>query len=202
MSPVHSKVSTDSHARPRVEGEREQEIFEATLDVLAEVGYDRLTMDAVAAQAKASKATLYRRWSGKASLVIDALISQKEEPAPLSDTGSLRGDLLESYCGMGGMTDHRQMALLGSLITAVTTDPEFAEAFRRDFIGPKAAVNETIFARALERGEVADGVDLDLIAPCLPGIILHRLFFLGEQPTEELITQVIDQVILPAVTRG
>src|SRR3954466_1515914 len=60
-------------ARPRVEGVREAEILEAALEVLAEVGYDRFTMDAVALRAKASKATLYRRWNGKVQLVIDAL---------------------------------------------------------------------------------------------------------------------------------
>src|SRR3954470_6760096 len=59
--------------RPRVEGGREEEILDATVTVLAELGYDRLTMDAVATAAKASKATLYRRWSTKAELVVDAI---------------------------------------------------------------------------------------------------------------------------------
>ena len=63
--------------RPRVEGERELEILEATLEVLGDVGYDRLTMDAVATRAKASKATLYRRWNGKASARRRRDLSQK-----------------------------------------------------------------------------------------------------------------------------
>lgn len=201
MSPKKALHAAASHLRPRVEGERVQEILDATLDVLAEVGYDRLTMDAVAARAKASKATLYRRWSGKASLVINALIADKEPPT-VQDTGSLRGDLLASYCGMGGMTDERQMAVLGSVITAVSRDPEFAAAWRREFIEPKIAMNDLIFERARARGEIAASVDLDLLGPCLPAIVLHRLFFLGEHPTEESITQIIDQVILPAATRG
>ena len=87
--------------RPRVEGDREQEIFDATLQVLEEVGYDRLTMDAVATAARASKATLYRRWNGKVALVIDALLSQKG-PHESVDTGTLRGDLLATFCGVGG----------------------------------------------------------------------------------------------------
>ena len=66
-----------THLRPRVEGDREREVLDAALEVLAEVGYDRLTMDAVAQRAKASKATLYRRWNSKATLVVDALASQK-----------------------------------------------------------------------------------------------------------------------------
>lgn len=189
------------HTRPRVEGDREQEILDATLDVLAEVGYDRLTMDAVATAARASKATLYRRWNTKVSLIIEALLSQKG-PTLLADTGSLRGDLLETFCGMGGLTDERQMSILGAVITAIARDADFAEAWRTEFIAPKVAIGRAIYERAQARGEVRADLDLDLIAPALPGIILHRLFLMGQTPTEEVITQVIDQVIIPAATSG
>jgi AcrR family transcriptional regulator len=185
--------------RPRVAGDREQEILDATLEVLSDVGYDRLTMDAVATRAKASKATLYRRWNGKVSLVIDALLSVKSTPtAP--DTGSLRGDLLESFCGQGGLTDERSVATFASVITAISRDRAFAEAFRQDVLGPKTAVSRSIFERARERGEIPASADLDLLAPALAGIVLHRLFLLGEQPDRALITRVIDQIILPAAT--
>ncbi len=187
--------------RPRIEGDREQEILDATLDVLAEVGYDRLTMDAVATAARASKATLYRRWNNKVSLIIEALLSQKG-PALQADTGTLRGDLLDAFCGIGGLTDARQMAILSSVITAIARDADFAEAWRTEVIGPKVAVGRAIFERAQDRGEVREDVDLDLLAPALPGIILHRLFLMGRPPTEEVITQVIDQVIIPAATSG
>lgn len=185
-------------ARPRVEGDREQEILTATLDVLADVGYDRLTMDAVATHARASKATLYRRWNGKVSLVVDALISQKEPPSA-ADTGTLRGDLLATFCGMGGLTDTRQTAVLASVVTAIARDAEFAEAFRKKFVAPKAALGRGIFERARERGEVRDDVDLDIVTAALPGIVLHRQFLLGDAPTQDLITRVVDQIILPAV---
>ncbi len=204
MSPTHAAQADqtgDAQSRPRVEGEREQEVLDAAIDILAEVGYDRLTMDAVAARAKASKATLYRRWNGKAQLVIDALTSQKE-PMTAPDTGSLRGDLLGAFCGMGGLTDSRQVAILGSVITAMARDTEFAEAFRRDFIGPKKAISTEMFRRAQARGEIRDDLDLELVAAALPGIVLHRTFLLGDPPTEELIAKVVDQLILPAVTRG
>ncbi|MEQ6902346.1 TetR/AcrR family transcriptional regulator [Nocardioides sp. YIM 152588] len=197
MSPA-SKDGSDQPVRPRVEGERELEILDATVQILAEVGYDLLTMDAVATRAKASKATLYRRWNGKPALVLDAILSQKERH-DLPDTGSLRGDLLALTCGMGGLTDGTQVAILGSLITAVSRDREFADIFHRDFIGPKAEQNRQVFVRAQERGEIPRDLDLDVLVPALPAIILHRLFLLGDPPTEELITRVIDQVILPAV---
>jgi AcrR family transcriptional regulator len=191
---------TSEGTRPRVEGDREQEIFDATLRVLEEVGYDRLTMDAVATAARASKATLYRRWNGKVALVIDALLSQKGAP-DLPDTGSLRGDLLATFCGVGGLTDHSAVATFASVLTAISRDAEFAAAFREKVIAPKAAVGRRVFERAQARGELRDGVDLDLLAPALAGICLHRLFMMGLPPDRDIIARVVDQIILPAALR-
>jgi AcrR family transcriptional regulator len=196
-SPVDASADAPT-ARPRVEGEREQEIFEAALTVLADVGYDRLTMDAVAHAAHASKATLYRRWNSKVALVIDALKSTKG-PSIIPDTGNLRDDLLSSYCGVGGLTDHSSVDTLASVLTAMTRDPEFAEAFRRDVIGPKVAATLAIYERAQARGEIRDDVDLELIGGALAGIVLHRHYMAGDFPDQNLIARVLDQIILPAV---
>ena len=198
---MNSPVDASSDApttRPRVEGEREQEILEAALTVLADVGYDRLTMDAVAHAARASKATLYRRWNSKVALVIDALKSTKG-PTLVPDTGNLRDDLLQSYCGVGGLTDHSSVDTLASVLTAMTRDPEFAEAFRRDVIGPKVAATLTIYSRAQARGEIRDDVDLELVGGALAGIVLHRHYMAGDFPDQNLIARVLDQIILPAV---
>jgi AcrR family transcriptional regulator len=195
-------TQVEPHTRPRVEGDREAEIFSAAMEVLADVGYDRLTMDAVAHRAKASKATLYRRWNGKVSLVIDALRHHHQEQNPTLpvDTGSLRGDLVESFCGHGGITDRPELDAFGAILTAVVRDPEFAAAFRRDVIGPKLAGTRALFDRAKERGEIGAGVDIDLLAPALAGIVMHRFVLVGEPPTRELVTSVIDQIIIPAAT--
>ncbi len=187
-----------THLRPRVEGDREREILDAALEVLAEVGYDRLTMDAVAQRAKASKATLYRRWNSKATLVVDALATQKTTP-PVPDSGDLRTDLLTAFCGMGGLTDHDTTQTFGAVMTALSTDPEFAAEFRARVLQPKAQVSRTVFQRAADRGEVRSDLDLDLVAPALAGIVLHRLFVMGETPGPTLIEHVVDQIILPAV---
>jgi AcrR family transcriptional regulator len=184
--------------RPRVEGDREQEILDAALEVLADVGYDRLTMDAVAQRAKASKATLYRRWNSKATLVVEALARAKGAPV-LPDTGDLRTDLLTAFCGMGGLTDHDTTATLGAVMTAVSTDPEFAQEFRKQVVEPKARGSRLIFERARDRGELRDDLDLDIVVPALAGIVLHRVFVFGDTPDPALIERAIDQIILPAV---
>jgi AcrR family transcriptional regulator len=191
---------TAATARPRVEGDREREILDATLTVLADTGYDRLTMDAVATEAKASKATLYRRWTSKQELVVEAVCSQKQHP-PMPDTGTLRGDLLAAYCGLGGLGDARSMGVLAAVVTAMARDQEFAEVYRRDFIGPKQSAMRAVLERAVARGEIRDDVDLELVAPALPGIVLHRVFLLGDEATPDLVARVIDQIILPAVSR-
>ena len=199
MSPQPEATTT----RPRVEGDREAEILEATLEVLAEVGYDRLTMDAVATRAKASKATLYRRWNGKVSLVIDALHQGHHHPAVEApvDTGNLRDDLITAFCGHGGLTDKPEVDAFGAILTAITRDADFAEAFRREVLAPKLAGTKALFERAKERGEIPEDVDIELLAPALAGIVLHRFFLVGEPPTADLVVNVIDQIILPAATR-
>ena len=100
---------------------------------------------------------------------------------------------------MGGLNDRRQTAVLGSVVTAIGCDVEFADAFRSELVGPRSAAGRAAFERARERGELRDDVDLDLVAHALPGIVLHRQFVLGEQPDQSLIVRVVDQIILPAV---
>jgi AcrR family transcriptional regulator len=195
MTPAEAAAAA---VRPRVEGDREQQILDAALEVLAEVGYDRLTMDAVAQRAKASKATLYRRWNSKAKLVVESLARMKST-SEVPDSGDLRTDLVTAFCGLGGLADHDTTSTFGAVVTAVSTDPEFAAEFRAQVVEPKSIVSRTVFERARDRGELRDGIDLDIVVPALAGIVLHRVFLLGEHPDAALIERAIDQIILPAV---
>ncbi len=188
--------------RPRVEGERESEILDAALVLLGRVGYDRMTMDAVAAEAKASKATLYRRWTSKPSLVVDAILRTKEAlQAPEVDTGNLRDDLVQMACSHGGLTDTRSAQIMAGIITALHHDPDFAEEFRSRVLGPKLETSRRVFERARARGEITADLDLDLLSSALAGIILHRSFVLGLPADEKTVAQVVDEIIVPAATR-
>jgi AcrR family transcriptional regulator len=185
--------------RPRVEGGREEEILDATVEVLAELGYDRLTMDAVATAAKASKATLYRRWSTKAELVVDAISRAKGCPVPEGvDTGSLRGDLIAMSCGEDGFTAEMPMSVMAGLLTALHRDEDLKTAFQEQFLAPRIAVTNEVYRRAVERGEIAADVDVELLSMTLPAVIIHNAFVLGVEPTDDLVLRVIDNVILPA----
>jgi AcrR family transcriptional regulator len=183
--------------RPRVEGDRQDEILRATVEVLTELGYDRLTMDAVAAAAKASKATLYRRWSGKAELVVDSVARGCPMPADV-DTGTLRGDLIMLSCGDGGLTDDVPMSVVAGLLTALHRDSALQRAFQERFLAPRQGLVDTIYRRAADRGEIPADADVELLAQALPAIVVHRSFVLGIPADPEFVERVIDHVILPA----
>jgi AcrR family transcriptional regulator len=192
-----SPVTAPEASRPRVTGAREEEILDACVGELLENGYDRLTMDAVAKRARASKATLYRRWQSKQSLVVDAVIrSKRMDERALPDTGSLRGDLLDVWSRGKGDVDGSRV--LGVVITAMQTDEEFAADFRARFLGPKVATSVEIYRRAAERGELHPDADPSLLGPAMAGILLHRALVLGESVTPERVERVLDQIILPA----
>jgi AcrR family transcriptional regulator len=191
-----------SGCRPRVEGERESQILEAALDLLARVGYDRMTMDAVASEARAGKATLYRRWTSKSSLVVDAILCSKESlQVPDVDTGSLREDLVQMACSHGGLSDERSAQVMAGVVTALHHDPDFADEFRSRVVAPKIEATRAVFERARARGEITADLDLDLLSPALAGIILHRSFVLGLPADDKTVTRVVDEIILPAATR-
>ncbi|MDQ3629362.1 MAG: TetR/AcrR family transcriptional regulator [Actinomycetota bacterium] len=189
--------------RPRVEGDREAEVLDAAVRVLADVGYDRLTMDEVASAARASKATLYRRWESKADLVVDAVSRTKGIPdAEATDTGSLRGDLLSLSCGPCGQAHQLPMSVLGGLLTALQTDPELSTAWRERFMAPRMAVTRTVFERAMSRGELRPGLDLELMLTVLPSMCVFRCTVQGRVVDEDFVARVLDHVVLPAVRPG
>lgn len=189
---------TVARSRPRVQGDREAEILDAAVRVIADVGYDRLTMDHVAAEARASKATLYRRWQGKADLVVDAVSRAKGLPdAEFRDTGSLRGDLLSMACGPCGQANELPMSVLGGLMTALHNDPDLSAAWRRRFLEPRLAATRAIFDRAVGRGEVDPDVDLDLILTILPSMCAFRSTVEGGVVDADFVARVLDHIILP-----
>lgn len=182
--------------RPRITGAREHAIFDATLTLLREVGYDRLTMDAVATAAKAGKASLYRRWRTKGDLVVDALT--RCEPVTSADTGSVRGDLLGLACSPGGMVDQAPIGVMASLMTAMHHDHELRTAFEQRFVGPRRAAARAVFERGRARGEIHPDADIDLLVDILPSMVVHRLLLRGQHPTPDLVGRIVDHVVLPA----
>jgi len=181
---------------------RDPEILDAALDVLAETGYDGMTVDMVAARAKAGKATLYRRWPSKAELVIDAVACMKQndlDAASLPDTGTLRGDLLAMIKPPSIQDGERKLRVMAGIASMVSRSPELAETARAAIVEPRIAVNRLFMERARRRGEIAEDADIELAATIAPAMVAYRVLMLGTPATRESMIALIDGVILPAV---
>ncbi|KLO31688.1 TetR family transcriptional regulator [Mycolicibacter heraklionensis] len=179
---------------------REAELLDVTLALLQENGYDRLTVDAVAATARASKATVYRRWPSKAELVLAAFTEGIRQVAVPPDTGTLRGDLLrlgELVCQQTA----QHAGTLRAVLVEVSRNPALNEAMQRQFIDQRKALMQHILRLAVGRGEIdAAAIDDDLW-DVLPGYLVFRSLVSGRAPTARTVASLVDGVILPALTR-
>ena len=184
---------------------RDPEILDAALDVLAEVGYEGMTVDMVATRAKAGKATLYRRWPSKAELVIDAIACMKQLPGTPPggaivppDTGTLRGDLVAMVKPKAVSDGHRHLKIMLGVASMLSQEPDLLEAINDIMIRPRAEAYELVFQRAIERGAIEAGVDVELLSAIGPAMSLFRAVYQKRAPSREAMLHIIDTVILPA----
>jgi AcrR family transcriptional regulator len=185
-----------AHRGRQLDASRDAALRDAALELLAEIGYDRLSIDAVAARAKASKMTIYRRWSGKAELVVDA-ISSLRKPGEVPDTGSLRGDLEAMAKRSDGPDTRFDAQLLLGLVTALARDPELRQVIRDQLLGLGGVRLRQVFERAVARGEIPPGRNLDLLIPIFPALVIHHLLIFGELPDASFVAEVMNDLILP-----
>lgn len=187
-----------SHPGRPLDARRDADLRQAALELVAEIGYDKMTIDAVATRARAGKATVYRRWPSKAELVIDAFVNEALGAAELPDTGSLRGDLLalssRLWNGPGPANRARVMA---GLVSGLLTHPELRQAMD-SISGPPYTLVLEIFGRAVGRGEIPAPLDVALIGSIIPSLCMFHLVTTGEPPTVAFLEAVIDDVVLPA----
>jgi AcrR family transcriptional regulator len=186
----------EHHGGRPLDATRDDVLRASALELLADIGYDRLTIDKIAAHAGAGKATIYRRWSGKAELVVDALMCQKVIPSP-PDTGTLRGDfadLIDQAEEHDGRLDAEVMI---GLVSALPHDAELRDVFREQFIEPHTRTLVTLVNRAVARGEIAPIDNPEMIVAVLPALVLHRLITTGEAPSRKFFTDAVDNVVLP-----
>jgi AcrR family transcriptional regulator len=175
-------------------------ILVATRELLAERGFDGMTMDAVAERAGAGKATVYRRWPSKVQLTVDAIICGKGVPmsiADVPDTGSLRGDLVAVRFGRHRTNDTE---LMSGLMSALRENPEVAAAFQQQFVASHVALMRALLDRAQTRGELRADIDLDMVAAVAPAMIAYRKVVVGLAVDDEFVLRMIDTVILPLAT--
>jgi AcrR family transcriptional regulator len=206
MTKVKEAKSSNEEVRASLGRKRDDtldaRLIESAIDVLAEVGFDGMTMDMVAARAKAGKAGVYRRWASKAELVRDALIAMSRSSVELDrlpDTGSLRGDLLavlKPYSSDHGDKKFRVLSGLGSFFSAYRKSAEEATA---GIFEPWTAVNRSLMLRAVERGELHADADIEMACQVIIAMTAYRTLLQSKPFDKKVYGALLDNVLLPAL---
>lgn len=179
---------------------REAEILAVTVELLQEHGYDRLTVDAVASAARASKATVYRRWPSKAELVLAAFIEGVRQVAVPPNTGTLRDDLLslgESICQE--VVQHA--GTVRAVLVEVSRNPALNDVMQHQFMDYRRALIHHVLHQAADRGEITKDVITDELWDLMPGYLIFRAIIPDRPPTRRTVEAFVDGFLIPGLTR-
>ncbi|HEY1761829.1 MAG TPA: TetR/AcrR family transcriptional regulator [Acidimicrobiales bacterium] len=199
MDEIPVPAPARGRGRPRSE-ESERAILDATRSLLKERGFAEFTIDEVSRRAGVGKSTIYRRWPTKGTLVFEAFMIEFLAELPPPDTGNLRGDLLAVLRSWiravkGTVTGH---TLVG-LISEVQRDPELAEVWAEKFVAPVRAQHRLLFERAIDRGEIASTIDVEVAMDLLFGPAYHRLLqrhlALDDRFAESVVNTILDGLL-------
>lgn len=168
-------------------------ILDAVVEVLSEVGFVGLTVDAVAQRAGVGKATIYRRWDTKEQLVL-AAVSTERYAADIPDSGDLRADLTALYRPLTEpLAQQKALRLLPALVAEAAVNDDLA-AKLRVFMADRRMPSLRVLEQARSRGELREGVDLELCVDLAIGSMLHRLMFTRAVVDLALVDSLVDMV--------
>ncbi|MDX2272180.1 MAG: TetR/AcrR family transcriptional regulator [Cyanobacteriota bacterium] len=176
-----NEINKRSPGRPR-SPQSHQAILQATLDLLAEVGFDAMSIDAIAARAGVGKTTIYRRYSGKEELVADAIESLRQDVV-IPDTGQMGSDLdalIENAAQIMLSPLGRQTVAM--IISSASNNSQFAQIYWTKYMQPRRQAFAVVLERAKARSEIRPDLDAGLVFDIMSGIMLFALIF---QPTSE-----------------
>ena len=184
--------------RPRDSG-RDLAIFDATLSLLIEVGYEQLSMEAVAGRSGAAKTTIYRRYRDKAALVAAAVRQRDPATPPQPGAGSLRDDLLSMVTWLAQTIAEQEAGLLGALFAGMRNDGRLADEMRRILRRDETAMTDGLVHHTAERlaPEAAT-----LFAEVAPALIVHRIVVVGEPCDAAFVEHLVDDILVPLLRRS
>ncbi|MDP9302078.1 MAG: TetR/AcrR family transcriptional regulator [Actinomycetota bacterium] len=177
--------------RPR-DPDLDRVILDATITLLAQEGFARMSIEQVAARAGVGKASIYRRWPSKVDLVIAAL-SRRGTEHPVSTGGSVRArltELIRDLCN--SVRREPAKSLLAALVAEIPRNPELASAVRDGFLARRQATAFALLREGVERGELRPDLDPELASDTLVGPIMLRLLLTGGRITRGLAVTLVD----------
>jgi len=182
--------------RPRDPGV-DSAILSATLQLLADGGYEALTIEAVAASAGVGKASVYRRHAGKEELVVEAVASLIE-PAERVEGASVRDELVALLEAVRRKSDSSLAGkIFPRLLGAAADNPELMARYRVQVLDPRRRRFLEVLARGIHEGLVRPDVDLDHAADLIVGPMAYRhLIRTDPPPGPDLAARIVDDVLL------
>jgi AcrR family transcriptional regulator len=183
----------------RLSAERLSELYAGTLALVADHGFEKITMDQIAEATRSSKATLYRQWGSKVALVAEALRCTTAVAEEVPDTGSLRGDLHEMVARRARHLDH-EADLVGAILHAVKSDETLRNAVREQIVSTLRERLDTVVGRAVGRGEIsADNAALPYLHLLVITPFVLRMLVDDEPVQDAYLTDYLDAVVLTAL---
>ena len=173
-----------------------QAILTAAVELLQEKGYGDICIEAIANRAGVGKQTIYRWWSSKAAVIMEAMSAKATQNIPTPDTGSVKQDLCEILQQLFAiLTTKTTREAVTGLIAEAQKDATFASSFREQFIECRRAATRTILERGIARGELRPDLNLELVIDAIYGPIWYRLLLkhatLDDAFAEELVNFLI-----------
>jgi AcrR family transcriptional regulator len=181
--------------RPRSE-QADRAILQAATELLAERGLAGMSIEEVASRAGVGKTTIYRRWTSRGTLALDAFLAEFQAQQPLPDTGTLHDDLLGALRNwIRSVTATSAGPILASLVAEAQRDPVLAASWRERVVERLRDQHKVMLDRAVARGEIPAETDYDVALDLMFGAAYHRLLH-GHQPlTDQFARQVIRYLV-------
>lgn len=176
--------------RPR-NVETEKSILSASYDLLLETGFGAVTVEKIADRAKVSKATIYKWWPNKAAVVMDGFLSSAADRLPVPDTGSVFDDILMHATNLSRFLISREGKIITEIIGEGQMDSGLAEAYRTRYFQPRRLEARSLMERGVQRGELKDNLDIEVVTDLIYGPIFYRLLVTGQPIDDAYVQQLV-----------
>ncbi|BCJ99057.1 TetR/AcrR family transcriptional regulator [Anaerocolumna chitinilytica] len=176
--------------RPRSE-ETKNSILTAAYELLLENGFKTITVEGIADRAGVSKATIYKWWPNKASVVLDGFFAATETMLQVPDTGSIKDDLFIQVNNLASFLTSSKGKVITELIAEGQFDPNIAQEYRNRYFNPRRLISQHIFERGVQRGELKKELDIELCIDIMFAPLFYRLLITGETVNTEFVKDLI-----------
>jgi AcrR family transcriptional regulator len=172
-----------------------QAILDCANALLEEIGFANMSVEGIAARAGVGKATIYRRWPNKASVVMDAFLAATAKEIAFPNTGSAREDIRRQMRSVVKALNGPRGRTIATLIGVVQSDQELAEAFRTRFVAVRRGEAKAVVQRGIASGEFKPDMDLESVLDCLYGPLYFRLLIGHDKASAKYADQLVDLVL-------